>query len=316
MRINLTPQQLAAFLRVAETLNFGEAAIRLGMSQPALSRTIRHVEETLGERLFDRDTRNVALTPAGRELEPIARRIVNEFESDVSDLARFITGRRGRIAVAALPSMAAVLLPSAIVRFRQQRPDVDFDIRDAISGGVLDAVGEGLSEIGLTARPGPDRAIAYEPLLGDDFGLVCRADDPLARRSYASWTVFAERPFIAMSQGSSVRTMTDSAFLECGLQVAPLFSCVFLATARAMVFNGLGIAALPALTVPLMAEAGLVWRPLVDPVRHRSLGLVRRAGATLSPATRDFIDVLRVEIRRREADVRLGVGIRSETPSG
>lgn len=312
MRINLTPQQLYAFLRVAETASFSEAAILLGQSQPTLSRTIRYMEETLGARLFDRDTRNVALTPAGRELEPIARRIVREFDSGFSELSRFVTGQRGRIVVAALPSMAAVLLPGAVARFRQDRPDVDFEILDAISGSVLDVVTEGLAEIGLTARPPPDRDLVYEPLLSDDFGVVCRTDDVLAARPYATWQVFADRPFISMSSGSSVRTITDSAFLECGLSIAPLFACGYLATARALVFQGLGITALPGLTVPLMAEAGLVWRPLVDPVRRRSLGFVRRVGATLSPATRDFVALMRQEIRRREADSRLGGAIHSE----
>lgn len=312
MRINVTPQQLLAFLRVAETLSFGEAAGQLGLSQPALSRTIKTIEDTVGARLFDRDTRNVALTPAGRELEPIARRIVREFETGFSDLGRFVTGRRGRVVVAALPSMAAVLLPGSIARFRAERPEVEFEIVDAISGSVLDAVAEGRAEIGLTARPTPGRNLVYEPLLSDDFGLVVRSDDPLAERPYNSWQVFADRPFIAMSAGSSVRAITDSAFLECGLAIAPLFSCGFLATARALVHQGLGVTALPGLTVPLMAESGLVWRPLVDPVRRRSLGFVRRTGATLSPATFDFIAQMRREIRHREQDAGLGGGIRSE----
>lgn len=301
MRINITPQQLAAFLRVAETASFSEAATRLAVSQPALSRTIRMIEETLGARLFDRDTRNVALTPAGHELRPIAARIVREFDNSFSELSRFVTGQRGRVTIATLPSMAAVLLPGAIVRFRETRPDVDFQIIDAHSGSVENAIAEGLAEIGLTARPNPDRDLVYHPLLSDEFGLVCRKDDPLAAGDTASWSVFADRRFIAMSSGSSVRAITDAAFLQHGMAVAPLFECGFLATARALVDARLGVTALPGLTVPLMAESGLVWRPLVATYR-RSLGVVRRAGASLSPATLDFIALLRQEVRRREDD--------------
>ncbi|TBW34862.1 LysR family transcriptional regulator [Siculibacillus lacustris] len=312
MRINVTPQQLAAFLEVAETASFSEAASRLSLSQPALSRTIRVIEETLGARLFDRDTRNVALTPAGHELAPIAARIVREFDSSFSELARFVTGRSGRVVIATLPSMAAVLLPGAIARFRETRPDVDFQILDAHSGAVQDAVADGRAEIGLTARPSPDRQLAYHPLMTDEFGLVCRRDDPLAAEAEVSWRVFADRPFIAMSPGSSVRAITDSAFLQHAVPVATLFECGFLATARALVDARLGITALPGLTVPLMAETGLVWRPLVDPVYRRSLGVVRRIGATLAPATLDFIADLRGEVHRRSIDVRLAGAIRSE----
>lgn len=311
MRINLSPQQLAAFLKVAETGSFSEAALRLAVSQPALSRTIRVVEDTLGARLFDRDTRNVALTPAGQELKPIALRIVREFDNSFSELARFVTGRRGRIAIATLPSMAAVLLPGAIARFRETRPDVDFQIIDAHSMSVEDDITEGLAEIGLTARPNPDRDLLYHPLLSDEFGLVCRRDDRLAAKETVGWEVFADRRFIAMSSGSSVRAITDAAFLQNGMAVAPLFECGFLATARALVDACLGITALPGLTVPLMAESGLVWRPLVPSFR-RSLGVVRRAGATLSPATLDFIALLRQEVRRREQDNATSRAIQSE----
>lgn len=302
MRINVTPQHLAAFIAVAERRSFSEAAEQLGMSQPALSRTIRQMEEMLGARLFDRDTRNVALAPAGRELLPIAARIVREFDAGFSDLARFVSGQRGRITIATLPSMAAVLLPGAIARFRQTRPDVDFQILDALSGTVQDAVLRGEAEIGLTARPPPDRDLTFHPLLSDEFGVVCRRDDALARLERATWDVFTGRPFIAMSAGSSVRTITDAAFLQIGLAVAPLFECAFLATARALVNAGLGITALPGLTVPLMAETGLVWRPLVEPSFRRSLGVVRRTGASLTPAVRDFMTFLRAEVRRREAE--------------
>jgi DNA-binding transcriptional LysR family regulator len=244
---------------------------------------------------------------------------VSEFEAGLSDLGRFVTGRRGRVVVAALPSIAAVLLPGSISRFLAERPEVEFEILDAISGSVLDAVADGRAEIGLTARPMPGRDLVYEPLLSDDFGLVVRRDDPLAERPYCTWQVFAERPFIAMSSGSSVRAITDSAFVECGLAIAPLFSCGFLATTRALVHEGLGITALPGLTVPLMAESGLVWRPLIEPMRRRSLGYVRRAGATLSPAALDFMAAMRREIRQRERDASLLGGIRSdgeETPAG
>lgn len=311
MRINVTPQQLKAFLRVADTGSFSEAAVQLALSQPALSRTIRVIEESLGVRLFDRDTRNVALTPAGQELRPIALRIVREFDTSFSEFARFVSGRRGRVVIATLPSMAAVLLPGAVARFRDTRPDVDFQILDAHSGSVQSAVAEGLAEIGLTAQPSPDHDLVYHSLLSDEFGLVSRRDDVLAGRRAVSWSVFADRPFVAMSSGSSVRAITDAAFLHCGMAVAPLFECGFLATARALVDAGLGITALPGLTVPLMAETGLVWTPLVDPVLRRSLGVVRRAGATLAPATRDFIKHLQMEVRRRESEAVLGRAIRS-----
>jgi LysR family transcriptional regulator, carnitine catabolism transcriptional activator len=295
MRINLSPPQLAAFLHVARTGSFSEAAALQHVSQPALSRTIRVIEEVVGHRLFDRTTRSVELTPAGRELRPIAERMVAEFDSAFGELAQFIEGRRGRIVVAGLPSICAVLLPGAIARFQATHPAVDFLIRDGLSGTVVDAVTDGHADIGLTVGPLPAEQLSYRPLLADEFGLVCRADDVLARHASVPWSVFETRPFIAMNPASSVRSMTDAAFLQGGIAVRPLYECAFLGTTGNLVAAGVGISALPRLTLPLVGAAGLVWRPLVQPSLQRSLGVLTRLGRSLSPAAAQFLATLSAE---------------------
>lgn len=292
MRINVTPQQLNCFLRVAENGSFSEAARRLAVSQPALSRTIRLTEEALGTRLFDRDTRNVALTPAGVELRPIAERLLAEFEGAFGELALYIAGRRGRITVAALPSIAAVLLPSAIATLKGLQGDVEVLIRDGLSENVVDAVVEGHAEIGLTVQPLPNGKLHYRPLADEAFGLVCRRDDPLARMRQPPWSVFAERPFVAMAPASSVRAMTNAAFLQTGLVVAPHYECSFLGTAGHLIDRGLGISAMPRLALPLMSVSSLVFRPLRAPVVRRQIGIITRAGRSLPPAARIFLDCI------------------------
>lgn len=292
MRIKLTPHQLASFLRLSETLNFGEAADSLGISQPGLSRTIRLMEDTLGMRLFDRDTRNMALTAAGHELRPIAERLVAEFDSAFGELAQFAQGHSGRVTIAALPSVAAMLLPEAVAEFRRQRPGVDFLIRDSLSEAVLSSVRDGVADLGLTVQPLPHEKLAYRPLLDDDFLLVCREDDPLARRDKWTWSVFEQQPFIAMSPTSSVRAMTDAAFLQTGLSVRPLFECSGLATLGNLIRVGQGISAVPRLTLPLLQFTGLAARPLSKPLMSRSIGIVTRVGRSQPPAARDFLQTL------------------------
>ncbi|WP_407520249.1 LysR family transcriptional regulator [Methylobacterium oryzisoli] len=282
--MNFTPQQLAAFLHVATTGSFSEAARLQGVSQPALSRTIQQMESAVGQRLFDRTTRQVALTPIGLDLRRIAERLAAEFDSATSELARLVEGRSGQIAVAALPSIAAVLLPPAIARFREGRPDVEVTILDGLSESVLDVVAQGRADLGLTIRPSPHAMLTYRPLLSDEFGLVCRSDDPLAGEGALPWSVFRNRPFVAMASTSSVRQMTDAAFLQAGLAIPPLFGCAFLGTTGHLVAAGLGITALPRLTLPLLAQLGLVWRRLEKPLMRRQMGLVTRTGRTLAPA--------------------------------
>ena len=289
MRINLTIQQLNAFLRVAETSSFSEAARLLAVSQPALSRTIRMIETSLGARLFDRDTRNVALTPAGAQLRQTAQRLVLEFDGALGEVAQFVAGQRGCVTVAALPSLAAVLLPPVIARFRVERPQVQILIQDGLSGSVVDRVLEGQADLGLTNQPSPSAQLAYTALASDLFGLVCREDHPLAACKTLDWSVFAAYPFIAMAPGSSVRALTDAAFLQIGQPVAPLYECAFLGTTGHLIANGLGITALPQMTLPLVSAPGLVWRPLENPTLRRATGVVRRAGRALSPVAEIFL---------------------------
>src|SRR3546814_18976023 len=104
MTMNLTLRQLQAFRAVADLGSFSEAAERLHLSQPALSATIRKLEEMLNVRLFDRTTRQIALTPEGAELRRLANRLIDDFEAVSGDRQDYLARRRGRGVVAGLPS--------------------------------------------------------------------------------------------------------------------------------------------------------------------------------------------------------------------
>lgn len=292
MRMNVTPRQCACFLKIAETRSFSEAAYRLGISQPSLSRTIAQIETALGVRLFDRTTRAVSLTPAGVALHPVAQRLVNEFDSAFGELARFIAGQRGRVSIAALPSIAAVLLPRAIAQFRAAHPDVEFTILDGLSQTVFKTVEDGHAEIGLSNEPISSEKLVYRRLLEDELGLVCRKHDELAARKPISWSIFLQRPFIGMAPASGVRSLTDMAFAKAGISVPLHYECAFLGTTGNLVAAGLGVTALPRLTMPLTGSSELTWRPLGRPRIKRPLGILTRRGRSLTPASQAFLRVL------------------------
>jgi LysR family transcriptional regulator, carnitine catabolism transcriptional activator len=293
MNISLKHHQLTCFLAIAEEGSFSKAAQRLAVSQPALSRTIILMEEMIGARLFDRNTRNVSLTPVGIELTSLARRVVSEIDGLAGELGRFVEGRRGRITVAALPSVAAILLPAAIARFSIDAPEVDIRIKDGLSEKVLEAVEAGEADLGITVKSPSKGRLVHHPLCSDELGLVCRNDDPLARSDSVDWSVFEHRPFVAMASDSSVRLATDTAFIQAGIQVTPLFECSFLGTTGHLVAEGLGISALPRLTCPLTGAANLVWRRLEAPRVDRMIGIVVRSDRTLSPSATKFLAILK-----------------------
>lgn len=297
MRIPLTVAQLQAFAEVARRRNFREAAAALNVSQPALSRTVRLAEEALGARLFDRDTRHVALTPAGLELQPIAQRILAEFDGAFSDLAGFVAGRSGQVAVGALPSVGVAVLPPLIARFGAEHPQVQFQLVEAPAGPLLDAVLEGRVDMAVTVRPEPDDRLRFQPVLDDPFVLVCRRDDPLARERALPWRTFASRPFVAAFAHSSIRPVTDAVFLQQQLAVRAAFTFPSIAAAGAMVEAGLGITALPRLALRLMPTDAITAVPLQRPALHRTIGLVTRVGRTPSPVAKSFQPLLEEALR-------------------
>jgi DNA-binding transcriptional LysR family regulator len=255
MRITPTIARIEAFLQAAETGSFSCAAAAAGVAQSTLSRTVRALEEVLDLPLFHRDTRNVEVTEAGQRFRPQAARMLAEFNGMLAELADVAGGRHGSLTIACLPSIAAVILPGALARFRRDHPDMEVGVRDSLAQSVLDRVAEGEADLGLTVQPRPRAKLSYRQLLTDAFYLVCRSDDPLAGVDALPWSALGERDFLAMAPASSVRAMTNAAFLQ----------------------------------------AGLVARPLTDPVLCRSIGVVTRSGRPLSAASAALLAAVTIE---------------------
>jgi DNA-binding transcriptional LysR family regulator len=294
MRIDLNLQQLEAFVQVAAAGSFRQAALQLGQSQPAISRFIRQAEQALGARLFDRDTRHVRITDAGKELLPIAQRILRDFDDALGDFGEFMAGHSGRVSVAALPSTGIALLPQAIAAFSRTHPQVTFTLIEAPADALLALVEEGRADFGISVRPAPRQRLQYRHLLDDPFVLVCRRDDPLATRESVSWSVFGTQPCIVAASRSSIRPVTDAVFLRQRTPVRPVLEYPSVAACGALVAAGVGITALPVLALRLLNMTTLVAVPLQRPNMSRAIGIVTRIGRSLSPASRSFMASLKM----------------------
>ena len=292
-RINVDLFELQAFARLAELRSFRAAAEELGLSSSALSRLVARVEDKLRARLFDRDTRNVALTPQGETLQHLTGRILNEAAAALTEFDAYLAARRGRVALAGLPSVTASLLPLLVARFAADHPDVEISIIDALSDGVMAAVLEGRADMGFTAGAlDSSGRLSFRPLLEDSFVAIGHPDGPLAEDRVYVWREFTEQPFIAMARGTSVRAFTDAACAQAGLAVRPRFEVAHLATAGALVTAGLGSTALPSLTLPVLGRGPFAVRRLEGPPMVRRIGLVQATGRTLSPVAWAFYHLL------------------------
>lgn len=290
MPVSLSLRQFEIFLRVAELRSFSEAGKVLHVSQPALTRSIQQMEDALGARLFDRDTRKVELGAVGIQLLPIARRILSEFETACGEMTEFVEGLQGKVHVAALPCVAAAVLPSVIANFCKSHPKVDFRISEYLSQNVGEAVTDGVCDFGVAVRPAENERIDYQHLIDDDIFMVCRKDDPLVSEKSVPWSVFKSRHFIAMGRNCSVRATTQDTFSELGLDVKPHYECQNIATARSLIEAGLGISAVSALMLPQIAFGDVIARRLIQPKRSRSMGVITRSRRALSPAAAEFLE--------------------------
>ncbi|WP_434573330.1 LysR substrate-binding domain-containing protein [Pseudomonas sp. Z3-8] len=289
----MTLKQIRAFLAVAQSLSFAVAGERLHLSQSALSLTIKALEEGLGGRLFSRNTRNVALTPEGESLLPLARRLVADWENAEDEMRQRFTLQRGRVTLAAMPSFAGNLLPPILKTFRAQFPNVNVTVNDVINEQVLEMVRDRHVELGVAFEPMQSSSLAFTPLYLDRFVAVVPLDSPLAKLGEIRWQMLLEQPFITLQRPSTVRVMLEEHLYARGMKLPVEFESHQLATVGRMVASGLGVSAVPALCVGQMHELGARCITLSDPVIERAIGVLTKPGHELSAAAQAMFDTLR-----------------------
>ncbi|KAF1046313.1 MAG: HTH-type transcriptional regulator CynR [Xylophilus sp.] len=288
---DLSARQLRAFLALADLQNFTRAATACHLSQPAFSALVRALEDAVGTRLFDRSTRSVRPTAAGRLFEPAARRLLADMESALGDLADHARLASGRVHVAALPSLAAGWLPAVFAEFRAAWPGVALELSDLLSDPCVELVRRGRADFALAAgglRADDAAVLQALPLFSEHCHLVCRADHPLAAARRLSLKALAPWPFIHLARHSSVRQA-----LEAALHPQPMNTVLEveqLATVAGMVEAGLGISVVPGLSLYQFQSPQLVRRRLALPQLHRQMVLVRRRDESLSPAAQALHD--------------------------
>jgi LysR family carnitine catabolism transcriptional activator len=209
----------------------------------------------------------------------------------------------GQVVLAALPSLAATVVPAAFARFAAQFPAIKLQVVDTLSGPAFDLVRAGQVEFALTAANPAYADLDYTPLASDGFVLLVPRSHPLAASTGPlRWAEVADLAHISMPLPASVRQYADAALLSHRIRFSPRYEVEHLATINAMVAAGLGVAALPELAAAVAPQAGLVQRRLVDPDMPRPIGLVTRRGRSLSPASAAMVELLREEVRRLVPD--------------
>ncbi|RDV00631.1 LysR family transcriptional regulator [Trinickia dinghuensis] len=289
--MDLNLREIRAFVTVADAGNFTRAAAQLHLSQPALTVQIRRLEENVGARLFDRNSRSVALTQTGRELLPLLRRSLDDMERVLRDARALGEGVSGTVRLACLPTFAASVLPDLIRTFREHVPRAGFQIRDAVASTVVELVRNEEADIGVTGGDVIDASLEVLHSGSDRLVVVCPKTHPLARKKRIAVVDLARSPLVLTASGTSVRTVVDTALAAAGCTLEVACEPTYMMTAVAMVRGGLGVTILPATAREVLAEPDLVARPIDDPAFVRATALVKKRGRTLPRITEAFIEL-------------------------
>jgi LysR family carnitine catabolism transcriptional activator len=310
--MNITLRQLQVFVAASRARSFSEAADKLGISQPSLSSTIRKIETQTGLRLFDRTTRSLLLTADGRDLATVAEDLVRDFEAALGGIAARSAGKRGRVSIAVLPSIAATILPSALSVFTKEFPEVDVSIHDVLQDRAIALARNGTVDFSITTQPAAFPELDYDEVGSDPFFLVCRRDHPLARRRVVTWKEIADYPYVAMSGTTSVRRFADVALGQAEALIHPRYEVEQIPSAVALVSAGLGVTALPALTLSMFNSRDVLMRPIEAPILRRRIGVLTLKQRSLSAPAHFLLERVNETFR---SQVKEGLPIRRSLQS-
>ncbi|MBN8927562.1 MAG: LysR family transcriptional regulator [Rhodospirillales bacterium] len=283
---------LKAFVTVAELGSFVRTAKALNLSQPALSRRIQKLEQALGVTLLERSSRHVALTMVGRDFAPKVRQMIDAFETSLLGLQDLGARGTGLVTIAAVPTSVFYFLPRAIALFSARHPRIRIRILDVGANEGLEAVGRGEADFGINFIGASHAGIDFTRLLEDPFVLACRHDHPLAGRKRVAWAELKAERVITVGRASGNRALLDSALAQRGTSLDWAYEVTHLSGSLGLVEAGLGVAVLPRLATPGEEHPIVRSVPLVEPDISRTIGIVRRQGAALSPAAGQFLSLL------------------------
>lgn len=294
---NLTLKKLRAFQTIADEGSFVAASRKLRLSQPALSQCVKQLESEIGGQLFDRTTRSVSLTSLGRSFLPHVRHLLRLLESIVVDMQDLVSRRRGEVTIACLPSVASRLMPRVVAINEKLFPGIRVIIRDSNMREVVQNVRRGEADLGIGSAHDNDLDLGSTVLAEDEFHAILPVTFPLSRKKRLSWKDLADAPFISMSHNNGVRELLDAAFEQHGVRVRTVAEVSNIATLTAMVEEGVGVSALPALVLPRSTHSLVRHRPLT-PLLNRKIRLFWRSGIGMSPATQALVTSLQTVVAK------------------
>ncbi len=253
------------FVALAETLHFGHAAQRVNMSQPPFSRQISSLEKRLGAKLVERNSRNVALTPAGQHFLADCRAVLERFDAACRDVQLVAGGMKGEVKLGFMMHAAHSIIPALVRRYAEARPDVRLILEERIPTDIEEMLAEGRLDAAVTFGFGPAPHLRTQLLARDRLCLIMPAGHPLADAEAITPQSLSGEKLIA-APATVAPTLRSAIALYCasgGFIPHFAFEPRLQHTIIRLVQEGLGVALIPQSLCADLA-GGVVWRVLAD----------------------------------------------------
>ena len=286
-----------ALLAVAEYRSFIAAAAFLKTSQPALTRTIKQIEGTLGASLFSRSTRQVSITESGKEFAALAGRLLNDLKIGIESVRQLAKQQRGQIIVSSIMSIAHVALPRLIAEYNRNFPGIEIHLREGVHGNVEDDVRSGLADFGVGYVADMPQPFTTESLGAEAFYVVLPSQHRFSRAKEIELKALKDATLVSLPTDSRTRRIVDGAAATAGFTFRHSIVVNQFATLYSFVRNGVGLTIVPEGARP-MHDRELVSRPLIRPRISREIGIIRLRERELTPAARGLLALVTERLRR------------------
>lgn len=306
MTANNTPQSpinfklLRAFQLVAEHRSFRAAADLSNRSASAITMQIRELEEQLGVALFHRTSRRVQLTPEGEFLLESVKKATNELDGALQQIQNAVDLQRGHLSMAAIPTIAQVALPTALVAFNERFPGISVHLRESGTSELLETVRHGDVEFGLGCWVRNRNEFNFHQVLEDPICAIFPVSHPLARQRTISFEQAIQYPLLTLAPQTSLRMHLDNCFQARDAVLKPRYESHQAATMVAMSAAGLGVALLTRMSLANCSSDAIRVVPISDDGFSLPLCIITRRGHRLSPSATELVAIIESQLKQRE----------------
>ena len=283
--------QLEVFVTVARERSFSRAGEALGRTQPAVSQAIARLEQDVGERLFDRSSKDGTLTPAGEVLLEHARHILNLRQSALEAVHELRDLKAGKVTISANEHTVFYLLP-VIQRFRRLHPDIKVEVVRGVASRIPEQITAREVELGVISFAPDDPSLRSIEVMTDELVLIAATTHKLANRREVSIKELGGETFVAHNAPSPYRRQVLEAFAKHKTPLNIVVELPSLEAIKLLVQQGSDIALVPRLTAEVEIASGLLKELRVKEIRlERKLNIIYRRNSELSHAAKAFIEM-------------------------